>query len=180
MPYRLDRGLSLSPNSLFQLPLSDSTTQFQTIPQALKFPNNNPCNPSQSLNQKTASQGIAPLKIKMKIISELICNRFQPQAFYLHRSGRPVNLNFNFTLNTQEIIRSVNLSNQRRVRDLRLTPAQVLELIGAGYCVAPAGRDGCTVYAPNWKGEREIVMPKKQAVYHDYEGAILARQYLPN
>ena len=83
-------------------------------------------------------------------------------------------------MTTQEIIHSVSLSNQKRVRDLKLNAAQVLELIGAGYCVAPAGRDGCTVYAPNWRGEREIVMPKKQAVYHDYEGAILARQYIPN
>ena len=83
-------------------------------------------------------------------------------------------------MTTQEIIKSVALSNQRRVRDLRLTPAQVLELIGAGYSVAPAGRDGCTVYAPNWRGEREIVMPKKSVVEFDYEGGILARQYLPN
>ena len=84
-------------------------------------------------------------------------------------------------MTTQEIIRSVNLSNQRRVRDLRLTPAQVIELIGAGYSVAPAGLDGCTVYAPNWRGEsRQFVMPKKQAVSHDYESAILARQYIPN
>ena len=83
-------------------------------------------------------------------------------------------------MTTSEIIKSVNLSNQRRVRDLRLTPAQVLELTASGYCVAPAGRDGCTVYAPNWRGEREIVMPKKTVVYHDYEGGILARQYTPN
>ena len=83
-------------------------------------------------------------------------------------------------MTTQEIIRSVSLSNQRRVRDLRITPAQVLELISAGYRVAPAGRDGCTVYAPNWRGEREIVMPKKSTVDHDYESAILARQYIPN
>ena len=83
-------------------------------------------------------------------------------------------------MTTSEIIKSVSLSNQRRVRDLKLNAAQVIELIGAGYCVAPAGRDGCTVYAPNWKGEREIVMPKKSVVYHDYESAILARQYIPN
>ena len=81
-------------------------------------------------------------------------------------------------MTTSEIIRSVNLSNQRRVRDLRLTAAQVRELIGAGYCVVTAGRDGCTVYAPHWRGEREIVMPKKSVVEFDYEGAILARQYL--
>jgi hypothetical protein len=83
-------------------------------------------------------------------------------------------------MTTQEIIHSVNLSNQGRVRDLRITPAQVRELISAGYAVSPAGLDGCTVYAPNWRGDPEIVMPKKQAVYHDYEGAILARQYIPN
>jgi hypothetical protein len=83
-------------------------------------------------------------------------------------------------MTTSEIIRSVNLSNQGRVRDLRITPAQVLELIGAGYCVAPAGLDGCTVYSPHWRGDPEIIMPKKSTVYHDYEGAILARQYIPN
>jgi hypothetical protein len=84
-------------------------------------------------------------------------------------------------MTTSEIIRSVGLSNQGRVRDLRITPAQVIELIGAGYCVATAGRDGCTVYAPNWSGEsRQFVMPKKSTVDHDYEGAILARQYIPN
>ena len=83
-------------------------------------------------------------------------------------------------MTTQEIIRSVNLSNQRRVRDLRITPAQVIELTASGYCVVTAGRDGCTVYAPNWQGGPSIVMPKKSVVYHDYEGAILARQYIPN
>ena len=83
-------------------------------------------------------------------------------------------------MTTQEIIHSVSLSNQKRVRDLKLNAAQVLELIGAGYCVAPAGRDGCTVYAPNWRGEREIVMPKKTVVEFDYESGILARQYIPN
>jgi hypothetical protein len=83
-------------------------------------------------------------------------------------------------MTTQEIIHSVNLSNQGRVRDIRITPAQVLELIGAGYAVSTAGRDGCTVYAPNWRGDPEIIMPKKSTVEHDYEGAILARQYIPN
>jgi hypothetical protein len=83
-------------------------------------------------------------------------------------------------MTTSEIIRSVNLSNQGRVRDLRITPAQVLELISAGYAVSPAGLDGCTVYAPNWRGDPEIIMPKKSTVDHDYEGAILARQYTPN
>ena len=83
-------------------------------------------------------------------------------------------------MTTSEIIKSVSLSNQRRVRDLKLNAAQVIELIGAGYCVAPAGRDGCTVYAPNWKGGPEIVMPKKTVVEHDYESGILARQYIPN
>jgi hypothetical protein len=83
-------------------------------------------------------------------------------------------------MTTQEIIRSVSLSNQGRVRDLKLNPAQVLELIGAGYAVSPAGRDGCTVYAPHWRGDPEIIMPKKSTVDHDYESAILARQYTPN
>jgi hypothetical protein len=83
-------------------------------------------------------------------------------------------------MTTSEIIRSVGLSNQGRVRDLKLNPAQVLELIASGYCVATAGRDGCTVYSPHWRGEREIVMPQKTVVSHDYEGAILARQYIPN
>jgi hypothetical protein len=84
-------------------------------------------------------------------------------------------------MTTQEIIHSVNLSNQRRVRDLRITPAQVRELISAGYAVSPAGRDGCTVYSPHWRGEsRQFVMPQKTVVDHDYESAILARQYLPH
>ena len=83
-------------------------------------------------------------------------------------------------MTTSEIIHSVSLSNQGRVRDLRITPAQVLELIAAGYAVSPAGRDGCTVYAPIWRGDPEIIMPKKTVVEHDYESAILARQYTPN
>ena len=82
-------------------------------------------------------------------------------------------------MTTSEIIRSVSLSNQKRVRDLKLNAAQVLELIASGYAVSPAGRDGCTVYAPNWRGEsRQFVMPKKTVVEHDYESGILARQYL--
>jgi len=84
-------------------------------------------------------------------------------------------------MTTTEIKRSILLSNQGRVRDLKLTPDQIIELIASGYCVAPAGRDGCTVYAPSWRGEsRQFVMPSKSAVDHDYEGAILSRQYIPN
>ena len=84
-------------------------------------------------------------------------------------------------MTTTEIKSSILLSNQGRVRDIRITPAQVMELIASGYCVAPAGRDGCTVYAPNWKGEsRQFVMPSKSVDDHDWESAILARQYLPN
>ncbi len=83
-------------------------------------------------------------------------------------------------MTTTEIKRSILLSNQGRVRDIRITPAQVLELIADGYCVAYAGTDGYTVYSPSWRGEsRQFVMPSK-SVEHDYEGAILARQYLPN
>jgi hypothetical protein len=83
-------------------------------------------------------------------------------------------------MTTSEIKHSVLLSNQGRVRDLQLTSAQVNELIASGYCVAPAGRDGCTVYAPSWRGEsRQFMAPSKSAEGHDYEGAILARQYLP-
>jgi hypothetical protein len=82
-------------------------------------------------------------------------------------------------MTTQEIKSSILLSNQGRVRDIQLTPDQVLELISAGYCVAPDGRDGCTVYAPSWRGEsRQFVMPSKSVEGHDYEGAILARQYI--
>jgi hypothetical protein len=84
-------------------------------------------------------------------------------------------------MTTTEIKRSILLSNQGRVRDLKLTPAQVMELIASGYAVAPAGRDGCTVYAPDWRGEsRQFVMPSKSVDDHDYEGAILSRQYIPN
>jgi len=84
-------------------------------------------------------------------------------------------------MTTTEIKSSILLSNQGRVRDLKLTPAQVMELIASGYAVAPAGRDGCTVYAPDWRGEsRQFVMPSKSVDDHDYEGAILSRQYIPN
>ena len=84
-------------------------------------------------------------------------------------------------MTTTEIKRSILLSNQGRVRDLKLTPDQIIELIASGYCVAPAGRDGCTVYAPDWRGEsRQFVMPSKSVDDHDYEGAILSRQYIPN
>jgi hypothetical protein len=84
-------------------------------------------------------------------------------------------------MTTTEIKSSIILSNQGRVRDIRITPAQVMELIASGYCVAPAGRDGCTVYAPDWRGEsRQFVMPSKSVDDHDYEGAILSRQYIPN
>jgi hypothetical protein len=85
-----------------------------------------------------------------------------------------------FIMTTTEIKSSILISNQGRVRDLQLTSAQVNELIASGYCVATAGRDGCTVYAPSWRGEsRQFVMPSK-SIEHDYEGAILARQYLPS
>jgi hypothetical protein len=84
-------------------------------------------------------------------------------------------------MTTSEIKHSILLSNQGRVRDLRLTPDQIIELIAFGYCVAPAGGDGCTVYAPSWRGEsRQFMAPSKSAEGHDYEGAILARQYLPS
>jgi hypothetical protein len=84
-------------------------------------------------------------------------------------------------MTTTEIKSSIILSNQGRVRDIRITPDQVMELIASGYCVAPAGRDGCTVYAPDWRGEsRQFVMPSKSVDDHDYEGAILSRQYIPN
>ena len=77
-------------------------------------------------------------------------------------------------MTTNEIKRSVDLSNAGRVKDIFLSDQNKQELRVAGYAVA-----GSTVYGPAWQGERFITYPVRQtAVEHDYEGAILARQNL--
>ena len=52
-----------------------------------------------------------------------------------------------------------------------MTDDQKQQLREAGYVVS-----GTTVYGPTWQGERAVVYPVKQAIEHDYESAILARQ----
>lgn len=74
-------------------------------------------------------------------------------------------------MTTDQIKRSVNLSNAGRVKDITMTDDQKRELREAGYVVS-----GRTVYGPAWRGERAITYPAKPAIDHDYEGAILARQ----
>lgn len=77
-------------------------------------------------------------------------------------------------MTTNEIKRSVDLSNAGRVRGMVLSDQNKRELREAGYRVS-----GATVYSPVWRGERMIEQPlRKVAIEHDYEGAILARQYL--
>jgi len=78
-------------------------------------------------------------------------------------------------MTTNEIKRSVDLSNAGRVKNMVLSDQNKQELREAGYRVS-----GATVYSPAWRGERIIEQPvrKAAAVEHDYEGAILARQYL--
>jgi hypothetical protein len=75
-------------------------------------------------------------------------------------------------MTTNEIKRSVDLSNAGRVKDMVLSDQNKQELREAGYVVS-----GSTVYGPAWRGDRFIAYPVRQtAVEHDYEGAILARQ----
>jgi len=77
-------------------------------------------------------------------------------------------------MTTNEIKRSVDLSNAGRVKNMVLSDQNKRELREAGYRVS-----GATVYSPAWRGERIIEQPvRKAAIEHDYEGAILARQYL--
>ena len=77
-------------------------------------------------------------------------------------------------MTTNEIKRSVDLSNAGRVKDMVLSDQNKRELREAGYVVS-----GSTVYGPAWRGERFIAYPvRTTAVEHDYEGAILARQNL--
>ena len=74
-------------------------------------------------------------------------------------------------MTTNEIKRSVDLSNAGRVKDMVLSDQNKQELREAGYVVS-----GSTVYGPAWRGERAITYPVKPVIEHDYEGAILARQ----
>jgi hypothetical protein len=75
-------------------------------------------------------------------------------------------------MTTNQIKRSVDLSNAGRVKGIIVTDTQKLELREAGYVVS-----GSTVYGPAWKGERAITYPAaKPSIEHDYEAAILARQ----
>ena len=75
-------------------------------------------------------------------------------------------------MTTEEIKRSVDLSNAGRVKDIVLSDQNKRELREAGYVVS-----GSTVYGPAWKGERFIAYPRQpEVIEHDYEGAILARQ----
>lgn len=77
-------------------------------------------------------------------------------------------------MTTNEIKRSVDLSNAGRVKDMVLSDQNKQELREAGYVVS-----GSTVYGPAWRGDRFITYPvRTTAVEHDYEGAILARQNL--
>jgi hypothetical protein len=75
-------------------------------------------------------------------------------------------------MTTNEIKRSVDLSNAGRVQGIFLSDQNKQELREAGYVVS-----GSTVYGPAWRGDRFITYPvRTTAVEHDYEGAILARQ----
>ena len=92
----------------------------------------------------------------------------------LLRAGGSADQLIQTTMTTNEIKRSVDLSNAGRVKDMVLSDQNKQELREAGYKVS-----GSTVYGPAWKGERFIAYPvRTTAVEHDYEGAILARQYL--
>jgi hypothetical protein len=90
----------------------------------------------------------------------------------LLRAGGSADQLIQTTMTTNEIKRSVDLSNAGRVKDMVLSDQNKQELREAGYVVS-----GSTVYGPAWKGERFVTYPVRQtAVEHDYEGAILARQ----
>ena len=90
----------------------------------------------------------------------------------LLRAGGSADQLIQTTMTTNEIKRSVDLSNAGRVKDMVLSDQNKQELRESGYVVS-----GSTVYAPAWVGERFVTYPVRQtAVEHDYEGAILARQ----